>query len=204
MSEIPVVCATDYDVILPADVVKEIQAVDVSVCTLGSVTEVVTATQEEDDQDESPESSGKATGADSALQGNVDNPDTRQAEFEGDVAVLVSEQKADPTLDRCWAQAAEDKGGFVVHRGLLYHKNHVEGQPVSQLCVPQGRRDNVLRLAHESVFDGKLCNKWPLPFTVVKVMSQNSYLVDLGDNGTRHVHANKIRHVVAMSTVVLL
>jgi len=38
MIEIPVVCAiadlgaTDYDVILPADVVKDLQAVDVSVC----------------------------------------------------------------------------------------------------------------------------------------------------------------------------
>jgi len=117
-------------------------------CTLGRVTEGVTATQEEDDQDECPESSGKATGAGSALQTDVDNPDTQQAEFEGDVTALVSEQKADPTLDRCWAQAAEGKGGFVVHRGLLYHKDQVEGQPVSQLCVPQGRRDNVLRLAH--------------------------------------------------------
>ena len=31
----------------------------------------------------------------------------------------------------------------------------------------------------------------------MKVMSQNSYLVDLGTNGTRHIHANKMRHFVA-------
>ena len=50
-------------------------------------------------------------------------------------------------------------------------------------------------LAPES--GGKLCNKWQGPGTIVKVMSQNSYLVDLGINGTRHLHANKMRHFVA-------
>ena len=42
----------------------------------------------------------------------------------------------------------------MIHNGLLYHRDQVEGQSVSQLCVPKGRRDNVLRLAHESVFGG--------------------------------------------------
>jgi len=31
----------------------------------------------------------------------------------------------------------------------------------------------------------------------VKVLSPNSYLIDLGDNGTRNIHANKIRRFVA-------
>jgi len=35
------------------------------------------------------------------------------------------------------------------------------------------------------------------PGTVAKVMSENSYLVDLGSNGTRHLRANKMRHFVA-------
>jgi len=42
----------------------------------------------------------------------------------------------------------------VIHNGLLYHCDQVDGQSVSQLCVPKGQRDNVLRLAHESVFGG--------------------------------------------------
>ena len=50
-------------------------------------------------------------------------------------------------------------------------------------------------LAPES--GGKLLNKWQGPGMVAKVMSQNSYLVDLGSNGTRHIHANKMRHFVA-------
>ena len=47
----------------------------------------------------------------------------------------------------------------MIHNGLLYHRDQVEGQSVSQLCVPKGRRDNVLRLAHESVFGGHLGEK---------------------------------------------
>jgi len=55
--------------------------------------------------------------------------------------------------------------------------------------------DQVIVLAPEC--GGKLLNKWQGPGTVVKTMSQNSYLVDLGNSGTRHVHANKMRHFVA-------
>jgi len=55
--------------------------------------------------------------------------------------------------------------------------------------------DQVIVLASES--GGKLLNKWQGPGMVAKVMSQNSYLVDLGNNGTRHIHANKMRHFVA-------
>ena len=41
-----------------------------------------------------------------------------------------------------------------------------------------------------------MCNQWQGPGTIVKVMSKNSYLVDLGCHGTRHVHANIIRRFV--------
>jgi len=66
----------------------------------------------------------------------------------------VTEQQDDATLLPCWDQAKGGKGGFVIHNGLLYHRDQVDGQSVSQLCVPKGQRDNVLRLAHESVFGG--------------------------------------------------
>jgi len=149
--EIPVVCAitdlgtTDYDVILPADVVRELQATDVSVNTLTGEVDSVASVAEEAPVD-SPNDPENVMGVDNVLQDGL----------EGDVSALISEQMADSTLGSCWAQAAADKGGFSIHRGLLYHKDQVEGQPVSQLCVPQGRRDNVLRLAHESVFGGHL------------------------------------------------
>ena len=55
--------------------------------------------------------------------------------------------------------------------------------------------DQVIVLAPEC--GGKLLNKWQGPGTVVKVMSQNSYLIDLGNSGTKHFYANKMRHFVA-------
>jgi len=77
-------------------------------------------------------------------------------EVEADATALLMEQEQDPTLATCWTRAQAGKGGFVVHKGLLYHRDQVEGQAVCQLCMPQGRRDNILQLAHESVFGGHL------------------------------------------------
>ena len=62
------------------------------------------------------------------------------------------EQKADVTLATCYKMAKEGKGGFVVSNKLLYHQDKVEGQPVSQLCLPQSRRAKVMKLARGSVF----------------------------------------------------
>jgi len=49
-------------------------------------------------------------------------------------------------------QAKVNKGDFVVSEGVLYHKDKVKGQPIWQLCVPESRRTQVLKLAHDSVF----------------------------------------------------
>jgi len=79
--------------------------------------------------------------------------------------------------------SGKQQGGYVGRYNLrAHHKKFHEG-------------DQVIVLAPES--GGKLLNKWQGPGTVAKVMSQNSYLVALGSNGTRHIHANKMRHFVA-------
>jgi len=79
--------------------------------------------------------------------------------------------------------SGKQQAGFVGRYNLrARHKKFNEG-------------DQVIVLAPES--GGRLLNKWQGPRTVAKVMSQNSYLVDLGSNGTRHIHANKMRHFVA-------
>jgi len=70
---------------------------------------------------------------------------------------LSNEQMADTTLATCWKMAKEGKGGFVILNDVLYHK--VEGQLVSQLCLPQSRRVKVLKLAHDSVFGGHMGEK---------------------------------------------
>ena len=79
--------------------------------------------------------------------------------------------------------AGRQQAGYVSRYNLrARHKTFREGGQVIVLAPETG---------------GKLCNKWQGPGTVVKVMSHNSYLVDLGINGTRHLHANKMRHFVA-------
>ena len=52
--------------------------------------------------------------------------------------------------------ARQGKGNFLISRGLLYRKDKVEGQSVCQLCVPVGRRENVLKLGHDPVFGGHM------------------------------------------------
>jgi len=58
----------------------------------------------------------------------------------GDRDSLIAEQKADTTLDPYWRMAAQNKGGMFVENGVLFHRDEVCGYPVSQLCVPHGRR----------------------------------------------------------------
>jgi len=55
--------------------------------------------------------------------------------------------------------------------------------------------DQVIVLAPENT--GKMDNRWLGPGTVVKVKSPYIYLVDLGNDNVRHMHANKMRHFIA-------
>jgi len=136
--------AAEHDVILPADVVRELQATsfaaNVSSCDVDAVCDVGTETNDPVVEYNAPE------GVDSLPI----------SEVEADATALVLEQEQDPSLANCCIQAQAGKGGFITHKGLLYHKDQVEGQAVCQLCVPQGRRANILQLAHESVFGGHL------------------------------------------------
>ena len=58
------------------------------------------------------------------------------SEVEADATALVLEQEQGPSLGNCWIQAQTGKGGFLTHKGLLYHKDQVDGQAVCQLCAP--------------------------------------------------------------------
>ena len=65
---------------------------------------------------------------------------------------LIAEQHSVASLAECWQQAKANEGDFVISRDVLYHKDKVEGQPIYQLCVPEGKRVQILKLAHDSVF----------------------------------------------------
>jgi len=80
---------------------------------------------------------------------NVD--DIPEDNVEGDSSVLIAEQKADLYLASYWKAAEAGRPYVVVHRGILYHEDQMDGQPVCHLCVPEGRRASVLRLDDDSV-----------------------------------------------------
>jgi len=84
-------------------------AVNVSSCDLGAVCDVGTETNDSEVEDNAPED------VDSLPVGAV----------EADATTLRIEQEQDPSLATCWSQAQAGKGGFVVHRGLLYHRDQV-------------------------------------------------------------------------------
>ena len=156
--DLPIVCAvadinaTDYDLILPADVVTEVRKLPNLYVTKPNVNAV--------HMDNSQMASQNADLSDEQVNNddvtNVVNVDDVDSCVFGDASNLIKEQKEDSTLKSCWAFAEQGKNGFKVHNGILFHNDKVEGQSISQLCVPQGRRSNVLKLAHDSVFGGHM------------------------------------------------
>jgi len=120
-------------VILPAAVVSELQALAVSaVLSVGGTSNVDPATQTADSGEQVEPWEAEILDVDDIPEDNV----------ERDSSVLIAEQKADPSVASYW-KAAEVGRPDVVHCGILYHKDQVEGQPVCQLCIPEGRRANV-------------------------------------------------------------
>ncbi|XP_077531288.1 uncharacterized protein LOC144143402 [Haemaphysalis longicornis] len=65
-------------------------------------------------------------------------------------------QQSDETLQSAWKNGRTGKGGMIIREGLLYHKDKLLGQPVRQLVLPEGRRKEVLQVAHESNWGGHL------------------------------------------------
>jgi len=161
--EVPIVCAvadfeaTDYDVILPSDIVREIQHLPKKISPVS-----VLDNPGDDSQDLNTEELDNGSDANSQYPTpddavSVDIPLINDAgQGSSEVDKFMAEQRLDPTLSQWWALAEGNKEGFTISRGLLYHNDRVEGQPVCQLCVPQGRRDEVLKLAHDFVFGGHM------------------------------------------------
>lgn len=86
-----------------------------------------------------------------------ENPDVVNGDYNyhsdsgsASVTELITEQKQDESLRKCWELASNDKGGFVVKDGILYHNEKVLSQSFLQLCLPINRRLTVLRLAHDT------------------------------------------------------
>ena len=85
----------------------------------------------------------------SDLDGVVDlQPNTRALD------TFITEQKSDSTLTRAWDLAGDEKGGFFVKDGLLFHRDLVLGIPVNQVCLPSSHRKEVCEIAHNLAHQG--------------------------------------------------
>lgn len=62
---------------------------------------------------------------------------------------LAAEQAIDESLRECRTLARAKKGGYYWQDDLLFHNDHISGQPVKQLVLPSDRRSSVLKLAHD-------------------------------------------------------
>jgi len=67
------------------------------------------------------------------------------------VSELIDEQQADETLSGAFNFAKQNKGGYFIKNGLLFHQTKICENTVERLVVPKGRRQSLLELAHDQV-----------------------------------------------------
>ena len=150
----------EYDVILPAYVVSDLQHIPtVSVSAAECVgdaanTDVTVPSVQVTSMNE--DAASPLSDHDVINAQFVNRNSQSDESMSEDANRLLHEQQQDEMLSDCWSMARQSKGNFVIFRGLLYRKDKVECQPVCQLCVPTVRRDTILKLAHDSVYSGHL------------------------------------------------
>ena len=126
-----------YDVVLPPDVVKELQ--DIEHC------EIIDG-----------ESVDKYL-SDEMSDGFIDSDDfVSLPTVASSAETFATEQRADKTLSDAFRWATAGKMGYSVENGLLYHTTQIANQAVTRLVVPVGRRPRILEIAHDSIFSGHL------------------------------------------------
>ena len=72
---------------------------------------------------------------------------------------LADEQSKDLSLTSCFDACSKVKSEFVLCDGLLYRDDHALGHKMRQLCAPLGKRDHILKLAHDTVFGSHMDNR---------------------------------------------
>jgi len=72
--------------------------------------------------------------------------------------VLKLEQQNDKSLSNCWSLAHRGKAGYFIRNGILYRNERILNFEYEQLCLPKSRRDQAIKLAHET-FGGHLSAK---------------------------------------------
>jgi len=75
--------------------------------------------------------------------------------------MFLKDQQSDETLEACWEKAKQNKDGFEMRNGLLYHVENVDciGEKCVQLCLPAQRRKAVIELAHCTLGCHQACRR---------------------------------------------
>ena len=67
-------------------------------------------------------------------------------------------QIENPSLSDAWTKVKQGHFGYVIHKGFLFRRQMIydfeENESESLLAVPKGRRENILKMAHESLWGG--------------------------------------------------
>ena len=152
--------ADGYDVILPQDIIVELQELP----SVGVMKVPVNCVIHEAGIDNGDNDAEKVACDDvSDVRDDTNDmcciDDVKSTNDVSKTQLLINEQMNDSSLTGCWKQAEAGKGGFVIYQGVLYHNDKMYDQAVCQLCVPINRRNEVMKLAHDSVFSCHLAEK---------------------------------------------
>ena len=95
---------------------------------------------------------------------DTQNPSPESTDRNADPSTLINEQSECPSLSTYWELAKQNKSGFYIEDGLLYHRDiyhrdTVLGHKVNQLCLPEKRVPVVLEMGHDAPFAGHMAVK---------------------------------------------
>ena len=103
------------------------------------------------DSDCSDDDNGQSNNNDVVNEGNdTSTVSTRETPRSANAETMRKEQLSDLTLKGCWSLAERERGGFYLWQGLLHHHERILGQSFEQLVLPECRRAEVLKLAHDT------------------------------------------------------
>ncbi|GFU80922.1 retrovirus-related Pol polyprotein from transposon opus [Trichonephila clavipes] len=65
-------------------------------------------------------------------------------------------QREDDTLKKLWSLAEKQKNSVKIHNGILTYSEYICGENIDQVVLPQCKREEVLKMAHDVSLGGHL------------------------------------------------
>ncbi|GFW76754.1 retrovirus-related Pol polyprotein from transposon opus [Trichonephila clavipes] len=71
-------------------------------------------------------------------------------------STFIKMQREDDTLKKLWNLAEKRKNSVKIHNGILTHWEYICGESIDQVVLPQCKREEVLKMAHDVPLGGHL------------------------------------------------